>query len=506
MKTSFRIPDSCKLSTAEQTRYADTQTIGEFGIDSFTLMELAASSAARHLGERTDDNKHGLYVCGKGNNAGDALAVARYLMNDRLHTVSIYFVFGEDDLSEDTAKNLALLRKLKQMGHAVYFLDSDSEFTDHEFDYIVDGIFGTGLNSELRSPLPELIDTINELSVPLFAMDVPSGLEADSGKLLGGCVLAEATFTFGSNKVGFHLNHSSRYTGEVIYNPLPFPSVYRKWKASLLNEKLYQSLPSSRRCAKHKYDGGVVHILAGSAGLTGAAIMAAKSAWKQGAGAVFLYAPKGLLSIYEANLPHIITVGVGDTNDEHYLLSHREMIEEKLSDKPGTLLAGPGIGREEETGKLIKTILKHHEGPAVLDADALYFWDHLQSLPPSTTENWILTPHIGEAVTSLGASFDDDADRLDWSIHFKKKNQCSILLKGNPAFACIHNGENFITAYDTSLFARAGFGDVLSGALSAFLSISGEADQAVLHALYSGYKAFEQWDQETPPGPEDLLK
>ena len=507
MTDSFPIPVECKLSTAEQSREMDSQTINEFGIDGFTLMELAATSAASHIKKLQGTGKSGLFICGKGNNAGDALAVARYLINDSQHKAAFCFVLGDDDLSPDAGKNLSLLQKLKEQGAEIAYIDSLMNLNEHKFDYIVDGIFGTGLNSDLRGDLPTLVKEINSFSLPVYSMDVPSGLHADTGQILKACIKADYTFTFGSNKIGLHWKNSREYTGEVVFCNLPFPNGYRNWDAVLINKNIEDSLPDIQRSARHKYDGGVVHIIAGSAGLTGAAIMSAKSAWKQGAGAVFLYTPKALLPIYESVLPNIIKVGVGEDSDSYFKQEHAEQISQSINNKKGVLLAGPGVGTNSETGESLLSVLKEHNGHTILDADALSFWNKLSSseISDEQKKKWLLTPHIGEASNYLGGKFTHDYERFEWVKKFVHQSKSSLLMKGNPTIASFINGNNFITGYDTSMFSRAGFGDVLSGALAANLAISKNPEPAAVSALYNGYKKFLKHKDEETFGPEHLI-
>lgn len=507
MTNSFPIPIECKLSTAEQSREMDSKTINEFGIDGFTLMELAASSAASHIKKLEGMRKSGLFICGKGNNAGDALAVARYLINDSGHKAAFYFVLGDDDLSPDAEKNLTLLKRLKELGAEIAYIDNLESIDERKFDYIVDGIFGTGLNSDLRGDLPQSIKKINSFSLPVYSMDVPSGLHADSGQILKACVKADYTFTFGSNKIGLHWKEAKEYTGKVIFCDLPFPTAYRNYDAVLINQTLMDSLPGVKRNAKHKYDGDVVHIMAGSAGLTGAAIMSAQSAWKQGAGAVFLYAPKALLPTYEMVLPNIIKVGVGKESDSHFKKDHAESIIRSIKNRKGVLLAGPGIGTASETGECLLRVLEQHHSFTILDADALSFWDVLNKSKASVQQKhqWLLTPHIGEASNYLGGDFSNDYERFEWTKEFVIHSQCSVLMKGDPAILSFIKGNKYITGYDTSMFSRAGFGDVLSGALASNTAITENPELAAVSALYNGYMKFHNHQDTEPFGPEHLL-
>jgi ADP-dependent NAD(P)H-hydrate dehydratase / NAD(P)H-hydrate epimerase len=505
MADEFSIPEQCRISTSEQSRDLDSQTINNFGIDGFTLMEMAASGAASHIAKMKGVHCSGLYICGKGNNAGDALAVARYLINNCSHSVHICFIFGDDDLSPDAEHNLMLLNKLRKNGADVRFVDNLESVHPALFDYAVDGIFGTGLKSDLRKPLPGIINQVNALNIPVYAMDVPSGLNADTGQIHKAGIRAEYTFTFGTNKIGFYLNGAKTYTGEIVYIPLPFPSYLNRGNTYLINQLLYNALPIPKREAKHKYDGGVVHIMAGSEGLTGAAIMAAKSAWKQGAGSVFLYAPKKILPVYEAALPQIIKIGLGSEDDSYYKEDHSPTIIKSIQNKKGVLMAGPGIGTHPQTGTCLHSVLRNHTGHAILDADGLAFWNDLKAIPDQQKAKWLLTPHIGEAGRYLDGSFSDDHERLHWSASFTEKHSCSILMKGNPSILCSPSVGSFITEYDTSVFSRAGFGDVLSGTISALTGITDNITIAAVNALYTGYMSYQKTSKSKLFAPEDLL-
>ncbi|MCC5943183.1 MAG: NAD(P)H-hydrate epimerase [Balneolaceae bacterium] len=505
MDSPFHIPAECKLYTAENSRMADQKTIEEFGIDGFTLMEIAAKGAASHIIALQNRQKRGLFICGKGNNGGDALAVARYLINDANHSATIYPVFGTDELSPDSDKNLRLLKSLRNHGASVSIIQNLNDADLSTFDYIVDGIFGTGLNSTIKSPLLNTIEMMNASGLPVYSMDIPSGLNADSGKIMGASVKAHKTFTFGTKKIGFHFSEAPTVCGEIVLIDLPFPKHVLKESAALIDSKLYDSLPAIEHTPNHKYDGGVVHIVAGSEGLTGAAIMAAKSAWKRGAGAVFLYTPKKLLPVYEVTLPQIIKVAVGSDNDAVFKTEHLQIILSTIKNKAGILLIGPGLGIQPETILLVTSLLNEYTGNAVIDADALAAWSELKTFPIEKKEKWLLTPHLGEAEKWLNSNYNDDADRFHWAVEFSKNEPCNLLIKGSPAFLATTDYTPFITGYSTALFNRAGFGDVLAGSISANISIDKSMLTGTLRALYETYAALSSLSKKNIIGPENLL-
>lgn len=505
MENNFSIPQHLRLTGSEQSRILDRQTIEDFGIDGFTLMEIAASSAADFIRKKEKGGKSGFYICGKGNNAGDALAAARYLADQAGHKVTIWFALGESGLSADAEKNLGLLKKLSGHNQEIIFLKEFPTADLSSFDYVVDGLFGTGLKSGLRDPLLGIIHEINSSGNTIYAIDIPSGLNADSGAIHEACIKADYTLTFGTNKLGFYLNRGREHTGEVTYIELPFPRYLHQNKAVLINSALQKVLPIIKRSAKHKYENGVVHVMAGSEGLTGAAIMTAKSAWKQGAGAVILYAPHKLLPVYETVLPQVIKIGVGDKEDFCFTDRHAESILHHLKQKPGVLLAGPGIGLRDDTGECLFHVLSEHEDYAVLDADALSFWDELKKLPSEKRKKWLLTPHPGEAKKFLGGSFNDDYEKLNWAGDFVGEYNCYLLSKGNPVILTSPEKEIYITEYDTTVFSRAGFGDVLAGTIACNIGINRELIHSAISALNKGYQTYLQFTPAEAFGPEHLL-
>lgn len=479
----LNIPHPYYLCSAEQSRFMDEKTISEFGIDGFTLMEIAGTRAADFIQSNVSTGSHGIFFCGKGNNAGDALVVAR-LLSQQDFDITLCFLSGTDSLSPDTQKNLDLLNKLD---NEIEIISWDN-FTPKAWDFIVDGMLGTGLNSEVRTPYSKAIEWINKQEVPIFSLDIPTGLHADSGRILGIAVQADFTLSFGALKSGFYLNGGFDCTGEVILCELSFPNKYKQPTAHLIDRSWVDANSPSLKKTKHKYDGGVLYIIAGSEGLTGAGILAAKSAWSAGLGAVVLITPKGLLEIYEKQLVQIIKKPVGKQDDVFFNESHVGEVQDILNEKPGKLLIGPGLGRQQETIRFTQKILSKFEGAAVIDADGLFALSQWKKWEKPATAEWILTPHPGELKTLLKEDVSDDFERLQQVRHYTKNKEITILSKGMPSIVGTEKGDTYITGYDTRVFARAGFGDVLAGKTGAYWLVYNSAAMACFHALLDGYE------------------
>lgn len=478
----MNIPHQYQLFTAAQSRELDRRTIEEFGIDGFTLMEIAGTRAADFILSKIDTQARGLVVCGRGNNAGDALVVARILSEHGIN-LDILFIDGKDRLSSECSKNLQLLKALEAEHVSLVDIQTTKSIT---YDFLIDGMLGTGLNSEVKTAYSTAIDWINSLRIPVFSMDIPTGLNADTGEIMGAAVKATYTLAFGTLKPGFYHNHGYDCCGQVIFCELPFPSKFKKSSHFVLDDNWLTKSTIDQKQRAHKYDGGVVYLIAGSQGLTGAAVLASLSAWNTGVGAVVLISPKGLLDIYEKQLVHIIKKPVGSKEDTYFKEDHIEPTLQIISERIGTLLIGPGLGRDESTMAFVRTILSAFKGKCVVDADALFAISSSGDHNGGGSPEWILTPHPGEL--SLLAGNSSSQSRFDTLVELASNRKNVILSKGLPSIITSPDGSTISTNYDTRIFSRAGFGDVLAGKIAGYLLLTNHAEQACSLALSDGKK------------------
>lgn len=474
----MNIPHQYQLFTADESRTLDRQTIDNYGIDGFTLMEIAGTRAADFIRSIRKKKSKGLVLCGRGNNAGDALVVSRILAEHNF-LLSIVFVDGDENLSHDCEKNYQLLTTLNAMN--VEFKHRSDAFKD-SYDFLIDGMVGTGLTSDVRTPYIEVIQKANELDCIKFAMDIPSGLHADNGIIQGIALQCDYTLAFGTYKFGYYQNAGFDYCGEIIFCELPFPSILKKSTNYLLHSDWLKEVDLHKKKRTHKYDGGVVYIIAGSEGLTGAAILASLSAWNTGVGAVILITPKGLLPIYDEHLIHIIKKPVGKESDKIFSTTHWNEIEGILSEKPGVLLIGPGLGRDANTITCTQQILSSFSGEAVIDADALFALANLNTAAKPKNARWVLTPHIGE-LTQL---INENTSRLFETKKLSSTLNVVVVSKGLPSIINSPNGTSISTDYDTRIFTRAGFGDVLAGKIAGYLLLLKNRELACCLALSDG--------------------
>ncbi len=497
----FDIPHTHYLCTAEQSQSLDQQTIEDFGIPGYTLMEVAGSKTAEHLLEVHTSGDHGLILCGKGNNGGDALVVARYLVQYQIH-LTLVFISGTDDLSSDAARNYELLQKMSEQDPHREFLQFipswEPEQLDREYDFILDGMLGTGLDSELRGDYQSAVEWTRERKETKYAIDIPTGLHANTGQVMGSAMQVDRTFTFGALKQGFYLNEGPPVVGEPVYVDLPFPNYLKRDLSTILIDESWveQTIPIERSPASHKYENGVLYIIAGSEGLTGAAVMAAKSAWAGGVGAVMLVCPRGLLPIFETKLTQVITRPVGEADDDHFKAEHLDRLLDILEERPGKVIYGPGIGRQPDTVELTHQLLDQLSGSLLIDADGLWCLAQ-RDWQPSDDQHIVLTPHPGELSRLLDASIAGDADRLEKTKTFSSDRNVTVLSKGYPVILSSADELTYLTSYDTRIFSRAGFGDVLAGKIGACWMFTDQAEQACIHGLLDGRKKMDPHLKQT---------
>lgn len=513
-----------KLFTGADSREIDSRTI-EFGVSGGALMEIAGSKTADLIVGLYPNLKSVTCYCGKGNNGGDALVIARHLASQNI-AVDVVMLSPVSELSADSHANYALLKKLfdsNKYNISIFdtknhelekrdkspqskpFLFREShevvESFPKEKHLIIDGLLGTGLSSSVREPYFSAIETINNSGFPVLSLDIPSGLDANTGLAHGIAVKATQTCCMGNIKLGTVLGDGPAYCGSTYRIDLGFPSHLSTGpERYLLHEPTAISPRKSSAKRKHKYESGVVYVIGGSSGLSGAAIIAALAAWKTGVGAVIVITPGCVLPAVEANLPSQIKIGVGDSETTHFRGEHVDEILQLIRRRPGRVLIGPGLGINDDTKSFVNSFIDGYSDGVVLDADALKM---LEFTSDSSMQH-ILTPHPGELESIINIKPSNDYHRLKLAEEFSKKSNHVVLAKGSPSFLCHPDENTWITGYDNSAFTRAGFGDVLAGKIAGYWSMEKSITSSCIFALWSGKLAIDKNIQEGNQFPEPL--
>jgi ADP-dependent NAD(P)H-hydrate dehydratase / NAD(P)H-hydrate epimerase len=544
---------SLALLDAGSAKNLDEQTILELGISGDTLMEMAGAKSADVIRKLYPNLCKAVCVCGKGNNGGDGLVLARHLLNHGID-VSVIVTHAEQDLSELAALNLDRLRKTMDgfhrqhnesgaevkpgSGSEIFFAPDDFDWnsafnngwnqktsqSEADLGYaglpieepgiiepdtgvetiIIDALFGTGLSTAMRGTASYAAEAINNSRLPVISMDIPSGLNATDGSTPGVAVCADHTFCMGYFKLGCFIGEGPLHSGRPHRIDLGFPSyLIEGGKRWLINRELAEQLPHKVTPRTHKYASGVVHVVGGSSGLAGAAVLAASSAWKSGCGAVFVHVPGSEVSTVTAANPHLIVHGYGDGSHTHFTAENAPKLLENLKKRNGTVLLGPGLGNHAQTEAFVRSVMQNLEGNLVVDADGIRLMDHEISF----AGDLILTPHPGELEHLSRKIFQNAYQRLELVQTIAAERARTIVSKGNPSFVVNKHGLSWIAGYDCRRFARAGFGDVLAGKIAGYLAQGDLAEISCIHALWHGKLRYDAvaFNQLSTPDPLDCI-
>ncbi len=463
------------IVTASEMAQLDKKTIEEIGIPGIVLMENAGRGAADFFQQVVPELLNGRIsvVAGCGNNGGDGFVLAR-LFHDQGAAVRVVCLRPPEKIKGDALINFRILSKLSV---PVFVWDETKSFDDQfkwikETDAIVDAILGTGLNSEVRGLFRKIIDAVNELKLPVLAVDLPSGLDASTGKILGTAIRAKATATFGLPKIGQLVDPGDEYAGILKVVDIGIPKLVlesnnlrRYW----LEEDDLSSWLSARNSATHKGQAGHVVVLSGSRGKTGAATLICEGAAHVGAGLVTLFIPASLNPIVEIKLTEMMTLPIAETKDQSPADAALPEILNFLEGKQA-LAMGPGISLHPDTQALVKGLLPKVPCPMVLDADALTILaDHLELLN-ETKQPLILTPHPGEMARLIHGSVQEvQQNRLEIAAEFSQKHAVTLVLKGHRSVIAAPDGRLAINSSGNPAMASGGMGDTLTGMIAGFL-------------------------------------
>lgn len=464
-----------KILSTEQVRAADKATMEREPISSVDLMERAGSACADWITAHYSNDHPFIVLAGVGNNGGDALVVARRLIEKGYHVAS-YILCYAPDLSADLRHNLD---RLTRMGHEVVFVSTEEQFPAIASEAVViDGLLGSGLNRPAEKFLATCIEQLNASIAQVISIDIPSGLFADKPTPKESAVVrASHTLSLEVPKMAFLLPGADQWTGKVAIISIGLDEQFiAQAKSGLyLVNSVSEFAPAF---ARHKFDHkgkfGHALIVAGSMGKMGAAVLCARAALRSGCGLVTAHVPKCGYSIVQCAIPEAMCEvdegekyisGVGET--------HRYT----------TAGVGPGIGKHKRTRRMLKALLKGFDKPVVLDADAL----NILAEEPGSMEwlapNSILTPHMKEFERLFGTS-ENEFDRIEKLCGMARQWQIFILLKGAHSALATPAGEVYFNNTGNPGMATGGSGDVLTGVITALLAQCKDPFTAALCGMY----------------------
>lgn len=468
-----------RVVSGKQMKTIEDRAIQEFGIPSLLLMENAALAVVQEVRQILTLRNSNLaearitVFVGKGNNGGDGLAVARHLVILGMD-VTVFSFAKAEEFKGDAALNYRLYQNT---GGKLFTIDGEKQrrlvrFALAQAEVIIDAIYGTGFRGALPSLIEEYVEEINRAQAPIIAVDIPSGVEADTGKVYRKAIRAHASVTFGLPKLGHFLGCGPEYGGRVIVDPISIPEFFLEHEnltTSVLTEEVRRLIPI-RSLQGHKGTHGRGILVAGSEGMTGAAILAGKAALRSGIGLLQMIVPQGLAEGIDLALTEATVWGA---EGEKSLNGKAWPLIYARAEQAQALAMGPGLGQDPELADLLEEMLRTLPLPIVLDADAL----NVLAKDPEIL-GWrhgrgplILTPHPGEMARLCNCTTEEvQANRLELAINKAVEWESIIVLKGAITIIAAPDGRAFLNPTGNPGLGTGGTGDVLTGSILAWLA------------------------------------
>lgn len=492
-----------ELVSAEEMKAIDRRSIQEFGIPSMVLMERAALEVAREAerilfkmaesGQAENRRKiRVLSVCGFGNNGADGIAAGRMLFLSGF-SVTILLPDIEGRRTPEFQSQLGIAKRLGipvfTAGEYLKKLREEKDGPGTACDLLIDAVFGVGLSRDVEGAYKELLDLAGMAKADgakVVAVDIPSGISSDTGRVLGTAVAADVTVTFGKAKIGQILFPGREYCGRLIVADAGFvPEEKESAERHILSyEKSDLSLVPKRKPDANKGSCGKVLVIAGTDGMAGAAYFSALAAYRCGAGLVKIFTPKENRPVLQERLPEAILACYDAETAAEQEEAFRDKIREQ-TDWADVIVLGPGIGRREYAGILVETVLSDAYVPIILDADALNIAAADPSLKRYFTDNLIVTPHILEMARLTGRTKEEIlSDTIGAAVTFSEQYGLTCVLKDAATVTVQKTGRIFLNASGSPSMAKGGSGDVLCGVIAGLMAIGMDDCEAASLGVY----------------------
>ena len=482
-----------KLSYSKQMREMDSYAIDDLGITGIALMSKASEHIALAAMEHLTMGGCAAVFCGTGNNGGDGIGAAAYLL-DKGVSVRVFLIGSEEKLTPDAKE---MLRRFGAINGSVDPFIGSKEISEYlsGCDVIIDAIIGIGLNAELKGDALLAVNLINRIRRHAFApdavnasrtcvisADIPSGVQADTGAILGDAVFADVTVTFTLAKPGHFVEPGCTYCGELRVCDIGIPPDVVDNAAPHVFAVMPESVKlPPRRPDSHKGSYGRCLIVAGSVGYTGAPALSSRAASRMGAGLVYLGVPQQIYDIMAVKLDEEMPFPLPSDKQGRLAANAAGEILRRSNDCDVCLI-GPGLGRSQEITELVLSAVRIVKSPIVLDADGLNAIAGSVEILSMASSPLILTPHPGEFVRLGGEAAS--GDRLRAARAFATKNRCFLVLKGHRTITAFPDGTAYINTSGGPAMAKGGSGDVLSGMIAALIGQRFSIKDAILTAVY----------------------
>lgn len=479
-----------KVANCSQMRNIDQTAIHDMGIPGIVLMENAALKVVEQikaiLGEVS--YKSILVFCGKGNNGGDGFAIARHLYNMGAN-VLVVLIADRNEIKGDALTNLKIIEKLdiKVVQVQDESLLEEIAASLYLCDMVVDAIFGTGVKGTIDGVEADIIQLINYSGRYVLSVDIPSGINGDDGQVCGICVNADKTVTFALPKVGLLSYPAADYVGELIVADISIPNSIieaQNININIIEKEYVKDVIPMRKNDSNKGDYGKVFVIAGSTGMSGAAVLASLGALRSGAGLVTAGVPESLNDVMEIKLTEVMSFPLED--EGRGILAHSCIMQifEKM-DKMDVLVYGPGLSTDKNVEEILLDILKKSEIPIIIDADGINVLAKNINVLKECKCPVVVTPHPGEMsrLTGLDIGYIQ-THRIEVASDFARQWNVIVVLKGASTIIAWPDGEVYINGTGNAGMATGGTGDVLSGVIASLIGQGLEADEAAVAGVY----------------------
>ncbi len=465
-----------KLLKAREMKEIDRRASSEYAIPSLLLMENAGIRTVEVIEEILGNprGKNVVVLAGKGNNGGDGLVITRHLLNAGVH-VDTFLLCREEEMTADSLINYHIICKMQAGIYPLY----DEEDLDKlmlsllSSDLIVDALYGIGFKGSLNDYESRIVKMVNWSKNPVVAVDIPSGVEADTGRINGEAVAATHTVTFALPKIGMVIEPGKSYVGKLSVADISIPRPLLEeasLKNNLINESMIRPFIKRRQPESHKGTYGHTLVVGGSAGMSGAVIMTAAAALRSGSGLVTAAVPESLLPVVDSSLSEVISSPLAENHEGTIAMEALPQIESLLG-KVSVCALGPGMSVYSNALALINLILQKSGVPVLIDADGLNALQGNLDILKNRQVPLILTPHPGEMARLTGRSIAEiQSNRIEIARDFAQKWGITLVLKGNNTVIASSTGEIYINLNGNPGMATAGSGDVLCGIISSLVS------------------------------------
>lgn len=487
-----------KIVTGKEMKQIDKIAVEDYSISSAILMERAGLAVYEEIITKINasNNKNVALFCGKGNNGGDGFVIARHLCNRGIN-VKVFLLTEINEIKGDAKLNLSILEKFEVSIHVVKSID-DIKIVHKAIVYseiIVDAIFGTGFRGKISSLTTKVIETINMSRKYIFSVDIPSGTLADDGSVSNTVVNANKTISFQLNKVGNILFPACAYNGEVIVKDIGIPhNIIEQFpsKKYLITDRVVNRIIPKRKANTHKGDYGKALIIAGSLGMTGAAVLVASAAMRSGIGIARLLIPESLNDILETKLTETITIPAKEKKRGYISKEETDNIF-MLMKKSSVVAIGSGCGNSEDLTCIVAEIIKKSNIAVIIDADGLNALSKKLDVLKEANTQIILTPHVMEFSILTGISIDTiKNDMINIASDFAQKWGAILILKSSVTIVATPTGEIYVNKTGNPGMASAGTGDVLTGIVTALIGQGINPVDSAIAAVYILGKSGEE--------------